>query len=406
VNAKSSSQTSALAAIAKVSAVVLENLQPAVKVEAPQGWRPAVEFDGTQGEATTGGYAAGVTPDFQAFLLEFGYKDVEIIGTPKSSHWQSARAFPLEPIWLTAYKFNWRLKSESSADLPLLYSQALKRIKKHTPVKSDKAFVVLWSDLQVGKVASRGGTPELIERCLSTIERLTAEAKRNKPEVIVLCDVGDIIENFGNAADLAQLQSNDLSLMAQVDLATTLTWELLKRLSAIAPVTYASVGSNHCQFRVNKQRVGMVTDDWGVHIGRTLARLAKETDLGARFLEPQPHDESLVIDVFGDGFHRLGLVHGHQANRPEGVVTWWQKQSFGQQPVSSATILASGHFHHLRVQEVASNERGASRYWIQASTLDNGSDWYRLTSGEDSTAGAVCFALERGKEFAGTVWKV
>ena len=384
---------------------MLENLQPAPKVTAPQGWNPAIEFDGTEGEATTPGLES--KPDFDQFLLDAGFDpaEIEIVGEPRTSRWQVASPWPAEPRWLTSYRFRFR-KVGIKQDLPLLYSQALKRVKKSTPVKSDKAFVVLWSDLQVGKVASRGGTPELIERCLSTIERLTAEAKRNKPETIVLCDVGDIIENFSNAADMAQLQSNDLSLMAQVDLATTLTWELLKRLSAIAPVTYASIGSNHCQFRVSKQRVGMVTDDWGVHIGRTLARLSKETDLGARFLEPQPHDESLVIDVFGDGFHRLGLVHGHQANRPEGVVTWWQKQAFGQAAVSAATILASGHFHHLRVQEVASNERGASRYWIQASTLDNGSDWFRLNSGQDSTPGAVCFALERGKEFAGTVWKV
>jgi hypothetical protein len=390
------------------SAAVLENLQPAVKVEAPQGWRPAIEFDGTQGEATTQGLESA--PDFDEFLRERGYDpaEYEVIGNSvRTSQWQVASPWPAEPRWLTSYRFRFR-KIGKKTDLILLYSQAYRKIKAkslHVP-NTGKAFVVLWSDLQVGKTASRGGTQELIERCLTAIERITAEAKRVKPEAIVLCDVGDIIENFGNAADLAQLQSNDLSLMAQVDLATTLTWELLKRLSAIAPVTYASIGSNHCQFRVNKQRVGMVTDDWGVHIGRTLARLSKETNLGARFLEPQPHDESLVVDVFGDQFHRLGLVHGHQANRPEGVVTFWQKQSFGQQPISSATILASGHFHHLRVQEVASNERGASRYWIQAATMDNGSDWYRLNSGQDSQPGVVCFTLHKGIEFGGTVLKL
>ena len=385
--------------------LLLENLQPAPKITAPTGWNPAIEFDGSEGEATTPGYSD--KPDFDQFLLDAGFDpaEIEIVGEPRTSRWQVASPWPAEPRWLTSYRFRFR-KIGAKQDLTLLYSQALKKIKKATPVKSDSAFVVLWSDLQVGKTASRGGTQELIERCLTAIERITAEAKRVKPETIVLCDVGDIIENFSNAADQAQLQSNDLSLMAQVDLATTLTWELLKRLSAIAPVTYASIGSNHCQFRVNKQRVGMVTDDWGVHIGRTLARLSKETNLGARFLEPQPHDESLVVDVFGDQFHRLGLVHGHQAGRPEGVVTWWQKQSFGQQPVHSATILASGHFHHLRVQEVASNERGASRYWVQASTLDNGSDWYRLNSGEDSQPGVVCFTLHRGIEFGGTVYKL
>jgi hypothetical protein len=58
------------------------------------------------------------------------------------------------------------------------------------------------------------------------------------------------------------------------------------------------------------------------------------------------------------------------------------------------------------VQEVASNERGASRYWIQAATLDGGSDWFRLTSGESGKAGVVIFTLEDRVEFTGTVKKL
>jgi len=387
---------------------VLENLStPAPKVAAPVGWNPAIEFDGTQGTATTPGLED--KPNFDEFLADAGFDpaEIEIVGTPRTSRWQVASPWPAEPRWLTSYRFQFR-KIGTAVDLPLLYSQAKKSIKK--PIKTTstgKALVVLWSDLQIGKVASGGGTPELIERALASIESICAEAKATKPSHAIVADVGDIIENFSNAADLAQLQSNDLSLMQQVDLATTLTWDLLKRLAEIVPnITYASIGSNHCQWRVGKQRVGTAVDDWGVHIGRTLARLSKETGLGVKFLEPQPHDESLVVDVFGDQFHRLGIVHGHQANRPEGVVTWWGKQSFGQQPVHSATILVSGHYHHLRVQEVASNERGASRYWVQAATLDGGSDWFRLTSGESGKPGVVIFTLEDGVEFTGSVKKV
>lgn len=387
---------------------MLENLStPAPKVAAPVGWNPAIEFDGTQGTATTPGLED--KPNFDEFLADAGFDpaEIEIVGTPRTSRWQVASPWPAEPRWLTSYRFQFR-KIGAVVDLPLLYSQAKKSIKKPTKTTSTgKALVVLWSDLQIGKVASGGGTPELIERALASIERICAEAKATKPSHAIVADVGDIIENFSNAADLAQLQSNDLSLMQQVDLATTLTWDLLKRLAEIVPnITYASIGSNHCQWRVGKQRVGTAVDDWGVHIGRTLARLSKETGLGVKFLEPQPHDESLVVDVFGDQFHRLGVVHGHQANRPEGVVTWWGKQSFGQQPVHSATILVSGHYHHLRVQEVASNERGASRYWVQAATLDGGSDWFRLTSGESGKPGVVVFTLEDGVEFTGTVKKL
>jgi hypothetical protein len=289
----------------------------------------------------------------------------------------------------------------------LLYSLAKKTKPPITKtVAPGKALIVLWSDLQVGKVDHRGGIEQMLARVAETQTKLIKLVKQTKPERIIFCDVGDTIENFGNVADLHQLATNDLSLMQQVDLATSLAWESLKQLVKYAPVTYLSVGSNHCQFRVNKQKVGSATDDWGIHIGRTLARLSKEVGLDITFHEPAKHDESLAYDVFSNGFHVLGMVHGHQANRPEGIPDWWRKQSFGKQSVTAATVLVSGHFHHLRVQELGSTSRGTSRFWVQAATLDNGSNWWRLNSGEDSQPGLVCFVLERDTDFTGTVHKL
>ena len=382
----------------------LENLASAAKISAPNGWRPAVEFDGEQGTATTAGLIDA--PNFDEFLRQAGYDpDVyEVLGNSvRTSKWQQREGGD----WLTAYRFHFRLKN-NAIDLPLLYSQAKKQSRKK-PVEGLKprALVILFSDLQLGKTDHRGGTQDLLVRVEEIKASLVALVKKEKPSKIVFCDVGDIIESFSNTADQQQLQSNDLSLMAQVDLAATIVWDFLKTLSAmVEEVTYATVGSNHCQNRVNKQRVGLLTDDWGVFIGRTLARLSHEVGLGIRFIEPQPHDESLAHDVFGDGFHVLGLVHGHQSNRPEGMPDWWRKQSFGRQPVASATLLASGHFHHLRVQELGSTPSGGSRFWVQAATLDNGSGWFRLNSGEDSQPGLVVLSLEQGKDFGGTVHKL
>ena len=388
---------------------MLEDLvTPAPKVVAPDGWSPSVVFDGDGGEATLPSTPDGEAADIDGFLREAGIdvSQIEIVGEPRVSRWQVARPFPLEPAWHTAVKVRWRRKS-SAVDLPLLYSLA-RKTRPSTPkqVAPGKALIVLWSDLQVGKVDHRGGVDALIARVAETEARLLKLVKQTKPERIVFCDVGDTIENFGNVADLHQLATNDLSLMQQVDLATSLAWETLKRLVKFAPVTYLSVGSNHCQFRVSKQKVGSATDDWGIHIGRTLARLSKEVGLDITFHEPAKHDESLALDVFGDGFHVLGMVHGHQANRPEGIPDWWRKQSFGKQSVTAATVLVSGHFHHLRVQELGSTSRGTSRFWVQSSTLDNGSNWWRLNSGEDSQPGLVCFVLEREQDFTGTVHKI
>jgi hypothetical protein len=388
---------------------MLENLStPAPKVSVPEGWNPSVVFDGEGGEATLPAVEGDNPVDIEGFLRDAGINpdEIDIVGEPRISRWQVARPFPLDPMWMTAVRIRWRRKN-AKLDLPLLYALAKKtKPIKSKPVASGKALVVLWSDLQVGKVDHRGGTEAMFMRIAETQVTLINKVKEVKPERIIFCDVGDTIENFGNVADLHQLATNSMSLMQQVDVATAMAWETLKELVKYAPVTYLSVGSNHCQFRVNKQKVGSATDDWGIHIGRTLARLSKEVGLDITFHEPATHDESLALDIFGDSYHILGMVHGHQANRPEGIPDWWRKQSFGKQSVTAATVLVSGHFHHLRVQELGSTNRGTSRYWVQAATLDNGSNWWRLNSGEDSQPGLVCFALEKEKDFTGTVWKL
>lgn len=390
---------------------MLDDLQPAVKVEAKSGWRPAVEFDGTEGQATTEGLES--KPDFNEFLQERGYDpaEYEVIGNSvRTSQWQVASPWPAEPRWLTSYRFNFRKKTSTGLDLPLLFAEAKKGVKKANPksVVEGKTLVVALADYQLGKVDHRGGTKETIARILETYERLETKFKSGKYEQIILVDVGDIVENFSNAASEQQQYSNDLSIMEQVDASTTLIWDIVKRAAKYTPnVTYASIASNHCRFKINKQNVGNPgLDDWGVMIAKQIHRLATETDLPVKVLIPNPQDESLAYDVFGDGFHVLGIWHGHQCGSPDKVGQWWKGQSFGQQPVHAATVALTGHWHHLRVQEMALSSNGGSRFWIQAPTMDAGSNWYRLTSGEDSQPGIAVFELIKDKHFTGSVEKI
>jgi len=380
----------------------LENLEPATKVTAPANFRPGVEFDGTEGTATTPGYSEA--PNFDEFLTDAGFdpNEIEIVGTPRTSRWQR-----YDGDWLTAYRFQFRKKT-AGIDLPLLLQEAKKKAKTpKLPKTTDRCLVVMWSDLQVGKVDYRGNSQSLIERVELMQTRLMEMVKRENPEKVIFADLGDTVENFSNAADMAQLQSNDLSIMEQVDLATTFAFQTLRMLAEKVPdITYASVGSNHCQWRVNKQVVGKPSDDWGIFIGRQLARLSQTAGLNIRFVEPQSHDESLALDVFGDGFHILGIVHGHQARRPDNMGQWWRGQAFGRQPVSDASVLIHGHWHHLRVTEMGSTPRGTSRFLVMAPTMDNGSGWWRKVTGEDSVPGLGVLLLEKGVDFTGTVYKL
>lgn len=387
---------------------MLENLEPAKRVTQSKEVKPALEFDGVEGHAVTPGYA-DEPQNFDEFLRDAGMNpaDIDVIPPVRTSRWQR-----WDGEWLTSYRFTFRKKS-NHVDLPLLMAEARKKVTKpKLPKPNQRALVVLWSDLQVGKVDYRGGTEQLLERVALMQARLIDQVKREKPAQVIFADLGDTVENFYNANDAQQAYSNDLSIMEQVDLATTLAWQTIRQIATLVPeVTYASVGSNHCQFRMNGKTIGKPTDDWGVFIGRQLARLADETGMKhIRFLEPQPHDESLAIDVFNDGYHILGVMHGHQAgNRPEGVADWWRKQSFGRQPVADASLLIHGHWHHLRVHELGSVDRGdrtASRFIVMAPTMDNGSGWFRLRSGEDSIPGLATLVLEKGVDFTGTVYKL
>lgn len=379
---------------------------PAPSVIAPNGWRPAVEFDEVSGEGTATTQGLVDAPNFDEFLRQAGYDPAvyEVVGnTVRTSKWQQREGGD----WLTSYRFTFRLKNKT-VDLPLLWATARKKLSKQKPVvATDKALVVLWSDLQIGKVDSRGGVDQLVERCELTKQRVIDLIKKEKPERIIFCDMGDIVEGFDNAANQQQLQSNDLSPMQQIDLAVTLVWDFLTTISRLVPdITYLTVGSNHCQWRSQKQRVGKPVDDWGVFIAGQIKRLSDVSGVNIAVHAPHPHDESLAWDVFGDGFHVLGLWHGHQYSRPDEAPRFWRNQAFGKQPIHAATIGVSGHFHHLRITELGSTPRGTSRFWIQASTLDNGSSWWRLNAGEDSQPGLVCFVLAKDTDFTGTVFKL
>jgi len=378
---------------------MLDDLQPAKKVEAPSGFRPAVEFDGNEGVATTEGLPDA--PNFDEFLAERGYppEEYEVVGTPRTSQWQR-----WDGEWLTAYRFHFR-KKVSDVDLPTLFAEA-KKTKAPKQVKrgKDKAFVVVPSDFQVGKTGSRGGTKELLERVFDSFDRIEDAIKQEKPEKIVIIDAGDIIESVSNKGDQIQLESNDLSPMQQVDMAASIMWDLIKRCTKYAPVEYGSVASNHCQWRHHGQTVGRPgKDDWGVVILQQLRRLAHEVGLDVKFYIPQPEEEGFAVDVFGDGFHVLGAIHGHQVRNPNGIPDFWKKALFGSQYLAAVTTLVTGHFHHTIVQELGNSNRGGSRWWVQASTMDNGSDWFRRGAQEDSQPAITCFTLRKGVYYQGEI---
>ncbi len=88
---------------------MLENLKPADKVTAPPAYRPGVEFDGSEGTATTPGYD-NEPENFDDFLIDAGLDPdgIDVIPPVRTSRWQQQRDGEL--VWLTSYRFTFRKK--------------------------------------------------------------------------------------------------------------------------------------------------------------------------------------------------------------------------------------------------------------------------------------------------------
>lgn len=316
----------------------------------------------------------------------------EVVGdTVRMSNWQQSKrtdSGDRDVVNLYSYRALFR-KKQSAIDLPALYAEfARTKHRPVTPAKGDSTTVVVWADMQLGKVGSRGGTDALIARMADKRVALERYMKAAKSSRSVFIDAGDSIEGFENVP--AQMFTNDLSPVQQIDQAATEMWKTIVLMAKFSPVDAMVVPSNHGAWRNGKQVLGKPSDDWGIGIQSRLKFQADLIGLPVEFHKPEDWDESLALDVRGTV---LGVHHGHQS-AVDLMPKWWAGQVHGGQAVANADILVTGHYHHLRVQPTGRNAKSKrSKWWLQAPTLDNGSDWFRNKSGDDSDPGLLVFQI-------------
>lgn len=374
------------------------------KIVHPKGWEPGYVWDGAAGVLTTQPLAER-PKTWDDFIRDAGLdpEDVDVVGDVNVRGWDA----PISAkqgggvVRMRYYKLNLRRRSTAGLpDLPsvmkLARQAARRKAKTASEDQPDRAVVVAYADPQTGKVASRGGTEELLARVAESRERLGNYIADANAQQGVFLDPGDAVESFENT--LEQQTTNDLSMMSQVDVATAVEFDLIDLLCKTLPrVVAAGVGSNHCRWRSGKNNMGTPADDWGLHMLRQIHRwtkkLAPDQYEHLSVMLPQKHEETLALDVCGQ---IIGMAHGHQVARPNGIPDWWSRQTHGGQPIADADILVTGHFHHLRVEPVGRNPHtNRSRWWLQAPTMDNGSDWFRRSKGYDSDPGLLVFTVTR-----------
>lgn len=261
-------------------------------------------------------------------------------------------------------------------------------------------YVVVISDMQIGKTDARGGTKETVQAVRSALRGIALEAVLY--DEIILVDCGDSTENFTNT--VSQAQTCDMGLVEQIRTAQAVLADAVHQLAKACPsVTYVAVPSNHCQVRTGigrSNRANIAADDYGLLIQSNIQMAVEGRPgyEGVSFLAPPPHLESLTVRA-QDGTV-MGVTHGHAASSKDRVADWFRGQAFGcVTGMQDARVLLHGHWHSFSVRTV-----GNSRQIICAPTVDPGSSWFQNASGESSKPALLTFELGEDTSSGWRLW--
>lgn len=371
-------------------------LPPRQRLPLPTGAEGAgIDIDGDAGEIRTG--VVDAPPDSMDDLLRMWQLDPaewEVVEPFRRSSWEQ-RTSDGEVTVLNSYRARLQRRRRGGADIEALMAE-IRDHAPHVPAPvGELAFVVAPADLQCGK-----GDPEvLIRRFLeavdAAVERLRElrDLGRKIGSVYILFG-GDLVENVQNYyANQAFVVTTNLT--DQLRIIRRLMLYIIKAFASLADtVVVASVPGNHDQ--AARSAAGKATtdsaDSFATELLYQVADILAENP-GAyghvRFAAPPKNDPLvLTLDVCGTG---VALAHGHQFLGKDGH-KWWAGQAGGRRPAGEASILISGHFHHLRLIE------SGPRLWLQVPSLDTeGSEWYTSSTGQDAPTGMVSLVVGQGR---------
>lgn len=356
----------------------------------PEQWRARAEYDEQGGFLITPAVSEGNLPGAEDALREQGLDPAEWrVTSVRKGRWQK-----YDGDWLESMRVNVvPVVTVATPDFDL--EQLVTEVSKWRPSKAQRvtagsgSYVHTGADKQLGKKAASGGTDQTVRRILAgtdaSVERLARLRKYGLSlGTVVLPEVGDHVE--GNVSQGGRLQgqaASDLGQTEQVRLARRL---LLAQVKAFAPlvdrIVVPVVNGNHDE--VTRQIAADPADGWNVEIASAVQDACAENPALAHveFRFPASGHQTLTVNI--DGI-MLGLLHGHQHNG--NIETYLSKQMLGQTALGGADIWLSGHYHTFKTQDIS------SRLWLQAPTVDPGSDWYKDKAGSQSNPGVLTFVM-------------
>jgi predicted phosphodiesterase len=360
----------------------------------PKGFEPGIEWDGIQGTITTGPLTQAPNDWFEI---------LKIWGLPTDGS-----VTVIEPIQMRAWDsqtkdgvqrmFYYRAsvvssKSRINSDELVAEITRWKPLKRQNLGVTGVSYVVAYADTQIGKMDG-DGTAGTIDRVLHktdmAIQRLKELRKSGrKIESIYLPQLGDCIEGF-NSQGGKNGWRNDLDLTSQIRVYRRLLLHIVKEFAPLADkIIVPCVPGNHDEaVRIGNQMATTYTDSFALDAASAVAEaLQISSDYEhVSFVFPKFDTLTVTLDVSGV---ITGFAHGHQTRGK--AQDWWAKQAHGKTEIGDSTLLLTGHYHHLRVEQTG------VKTWIQMPSLDGGSQWFVERTGCAAPAGLVTMCVGNGQ---------
>ncbi|MGL4998029.1 MAG: hypothetical protein ACRC5T_03600 [Cetobacterium sp.] len=369
----------------------------------PESWRPRLELGPEGGFIVSPSFEAGNTPGAEDILRDRGLDPAEWqVTSLRKGSWQK-----YDGDWLESIRVN-VIPARSAATRDFDLEQLVDEIKNWTPGREENrgtgnaTYIHVGADQQLGKRASTGGTDQTVGRILQgtehSIQRLQS-LRDGGAGISRICipQLGDHIE--GNVSQHGKLQGQAASDLGQTEQVRVARRLLLAQIKSFAPlaekIIVPVVNGNHDE--VTRQVAADPADGWNVEVASAVQdACAENPELGhVEFRYPASGHQTLTLDL--DGV-MLGLFHGHQFSTD--VRKYLSGQMLGQTALGGADVWISGHYHHFKSQDIG------ERLWLQAPTIDPGSDWFRDRTGERSKPGILTLVVGGGydpREFIGVI---
>jgi predicted phosphodiesterase len=363
------------------------------KPQHPKGYEPGIEWDGQKGIITTGPMTAQPS-NWKEILEVWGLPtdgSVKVLEPVQMRAWDSQTKDGIQRMFYYRASV---VSSKKGINVDELIDEVnrWKPLKREIKAISGLSYVVAYADTQIGKMDG-DGTEGTIKRVLDKTDMAVLRLKElnklgRKIESIYLPQLGDCIEGF-NSGGGARNWRNELDLTSQIRVYRRLLLHIVKTFAPLADkIIVPCVPGNHDEaVRQGNSMATSSTDSFALDAASAVVealKISKDYE-HVSFVFPKPDSLTVTLNVSGTN---VGFAHGHQMRGK--AHDWWAKQSHGMQPIGDATLLMTGHFHHLHIQQTG------AKTWIQMPALDGGSQWFLERTGQDAPAGLVTMCVGAG----------